>query len=127
MKVLCAAFALALFATAPLPAQSVAGEWDAEIDTPGGPRPFKIVFAVHGDSLSGTVKRPAGEVPLLGSVRGDTVRFAYTIVYNENELTLSVTAKLTGDTMAGTVDFGGAAQEAFRARRSSAPPPGSKP
>lgn len=126
MKVLFATLALALSAAAPVPAQSIAGEWDAEIDTPGGPRPFKIVFAVHGDSLSGTVKRPAGEVPLLGTVRGDTVRFGYTIVYNENELTLTVTAKVTGDTMAGTVDFGGAAQEAFRARRSAAPP-GSNP
>lgn len=97
---------------------SVAGEWDASYNTPGGVRNFKLVFVVKGDSLSGTVKRTAGEVPLTGTIFGDTVRFAYMIEYGGNALDIRIVAKVTGDTMAGTVDFGGAAQEEFSAKRS---------
>ena len=67
--------------------------------------------------MTGTVKRPAGEVPLTGTVKGDTVSFSYTILYNDNPLVLTVTAKLSGDSLTGVVDFGGAAQEEFSAKR----------
>lgn len=96
----------------------VAGEWDASYNTPGGPRSFKLVFIVKGDTLSGTVKRTAGEVPLTGTISGDTVSFAYTIEYSGEALEIRIVAKVTGDTMAGTVDFGGAAQEEFSAKKS---------
>jgi hypothetical protein len=106
-------------------AQSIAGEWDASINTPGGPRSFKIVFEVKGDTLTGTVKREAGDVPLTGTIRDSTVRFSYTVNYNGNPLTLTVTATVTGDSMKGTVDFAGAAEDEFRAQRVAAtrPPP----
>lgn len=107
-----------------LAAQSLAGEWDASYNTPGGVRSFKIVFQVSGDQLTGTVKRQAGDVPLTGTVKGDTVSFSYTIVYNDNPLVLTVTARLQGDLLTGVVDFGGAAQEEFSAKRAArAPPP----
>lgn len=116
---------LASFAalTTPIAAQSVAGEWDASYNTPGGVRTFQLVFQVEGERLTGTVKRQAGDVPLTGLVRGDTVSFSYTIVYNDNPLVLTVTAKLSGDTLEGVVDFGGAAQEEFSAKRASRAPP----
>jgi hypothetical protein len=106
-------------------AQSIAGEWDATINTPGGPRSYKIVFVVNGDSLTGTVKRPAGNVPLTGTIRGTIVKFSYTVIYNDSALELTVTATLTGDTMVGVVDFGGQAEDEFAAKRAATPPPAS--
>jgi hypothetical protein len=105
----------------PVQAPQIAGEWDASYNTPGGPRSFKIVFTVKGDSLSGTVKRSDGEVPLKGTIKGDQVNFSYTIAYNNEALTLTISAKVTGDTMAGTVDFAGMASEEFSARRAKSP------
>ena len=99
----------------------VAGEWDASYNTPGGPRSFKIVFQVKSDSLSGTVKRSDGEVPLKGTIKGDQISFSYTIAYNNEALALTIVAKVTGDTMAGTVDFAGMAQEEFSATRVKSP------
>lgn len=97
---------------------SVAGEWNAGYDTPGGgKRDFKLVFKVAGDTLSGTVKRSSGDVPLSGTVKADTVRFQYAIDYNGNSLTVSVQALVAGDSMKGTVDFAGADQENFWATR----------
>ena len=106
-------------------AQSIAGEWDASFNTPGGTRSFKIVFQVSGDTLTGTVKREAGDVPLLGTIKGTVVRFSYTVEYNGNPLELTITATVTGDSMKGTVDFAGAGEDEFWAKRAvaSRPPP----
>ena len=123
------AIVIALLAAAPgavaSQAPSVAGEWDASYNTPAGPRQFKLIFQVKGDSLTGTVKRPAGDVPLTGKLSGDQVTFSYTVIYNDSPLAITITAKVTGDTMQGTVDFGGAAQDTFSAKRAA--PPGRSP
>jgi hypothetical protein len=108
--------------TAPAAAQSIAGTWDAEMSTPGGVRTFQIVLQVDGNKLSGTVKRSAGDVPLAGTIKGDTVTFTYSINYNDHPLDLTVTAIVAGDLMKGTVDMGGVAQDAFSAKRATAPP-----
>jgi hypothetical protein len=105
-------------------AQSVAGEWTAAMNTPGGVREFGIVFQVHGDSLSGTVKRAAGDVPLSGKVTGETVTFRYVINYGGSDLPLTVTAVVDGDTMRGVIDFNGVAEDEFWAKR-AAPAPAS--
>ena len=114
--------AAALLLGAPSPAvpqqaPKVAGEWNAEMSTPGGVRTFRIVFQVDGDKVTGTVKRPTGDVKLEGSLKGNQLTFAYTVVYNDNPLTLTISVVVDGDTMKGTVDFAGAAQDEFNARR----------
>ena len=124
MKQLLAALAAALTVTTTASAQSLAGEWEATINTPGGPRTFAIVFQVEGERVSGTVKRPAGEVPLTGTIKADTVQFSYTVIYNDNPLLLTVLAKLEGDSLTGTIDFGGAAQDEFSAKRAKKAPQG---
>ena len=115
---LLAALLLSPSATNPISqAAAIAGEWDAEMTTPGGVRSFKIVFQVEGEKLTGTVKRAAGDVPLTGTIKGDTVRFSYSVLYNDNALELTMVAVVSGDTMKGTVDFAGAGQYLFSARR----------
>ena len=98
-------------------APSIAGEWDATMNTPGGARTFKIVFQVSGEVVTGTVKRTAGDVALTGTIKGNELKFSYTIDYNGTPLIISMTALVDGDTMKGTVDFGGAAQDDFSAKR----------
>jgi hypothetical protein len=97
--------------------QSVAGTWDAGMNTPGGSSAFKILFQQRGDSVTGTVYRSSGEVPLAGTMKGDTLRFAYLISYNENSIRVAMVARVAGDSMVGFVEFNGAAQDAFWARR----------
>jgi hypothetical protein len=124
MRTLCSALALgALLLSSPAAAQSVAGEWDASMETPGGTRTFKILFEVRGDSLFGTVRRPAGDSPLAGIIQEDSVRFSYVISYNNNDLLMTVVAAVRGDTMTGIVDMNGVAQEPFAARRAERPQP----
>ena len=86
--------------------KSVAGEWDAAMETPGGVRNFKIVFKVDGEKLTGTVKRSDGDLPLQGTVKGADLSFAYTIQYNGHDLEMDMTGKVTGDAISGSVSFG---------------------
>lgn len=93
------------------------GEWDATMDTPGGARSFKVVLQVDGEKVTGTVKRPAGDAPLTGTLKGDTLTFSYSITYNENTLLLTVVALVKGNSFAGTVDFNGNGEAAFSATK----------
>lgn len=97
-------------------ADGVAGEWDVVYNTPGGPRPFKLVLSVDGEKLTGTAKRPNGDVPVEGTIKGDVITFAYTINYGGNALTLTFSGKVTGDKMAGNVIIG-STQEDWSATR----------
>jgi hypothetical protein len=94
----------------------VAGEWDVVYNTPGGPRPFKLVLSVDGEKVTGTAKRPNGDVPVEGTIKGDVITFAYTINYGGNALTLTFSGKVTGDKMAGSVIIG-STQEDWSATR----------
>ncbi|MDM7922620.1 MAG: hypothetical protein QUS14_10010 [Pyrinomonadaceae bacterium] len=98
---------------------SVAGGWEGTFNTPGGARPFKVVFNVEGEKLTGTVKRQNGDVPLTGTIKGDDISFSYTISYGDNALTLFFTGKVSGDTMGGNVSFGGNADDSWSAKRVS--------
>lgn len=97
-------------------AEGAAGEWDVVYNTPGGPRPFKLVLNVDGEKVTGTAKRPNGDVPVEGTIKGDAITFAYTINYGGNALTLTFSGKVTGDKMAGTVIIG-STQEDWSATR----------
>ncbi len=101
---------------------TVAGEWDASMNTPGGARPFGLVFKVDGEKVTGTVKRNDGELPVQGTIKGSDLTFSYTINYNGHDLVLTFTGKVTGDTIKGNVDFGGNGGDEWNAKRAAAKP-----
>ncbi len=111
-----------LFLAVPSAAQSIAGEWEASMETPGGTMSAsRVIFKVDGEKVTGTVKRAAGDAPLTGTIVGDTLRFAYTIEYNGNAFGMAVVALVTGNTMRGNINFGGQAEAAWTAARVPAP------
>lgn len=117
MKKFFCALAFSLLAVATASAQSITGEWDASMNTPGGVRSFRILFKQDGEKLTGTVKREAGDAPLEGTVTGNNVKFAYSISYGGNPITLTMTAVVAGDEMKGQVDIASQMQDAFSAKR----------
>ena len=102
---------------------SVAGEWDAAMSTPGGVRNFKIIFKVDGEKVTGTVKRADGDLPLQGTIKGSDLNFAYAIQYNGHDLVLTLTGKVAGDAINGSVSFGGQADDEWSAKRTPAAKP----
>lgn len=102
---------------------SVAGEWDAVFNTPGGPRPFKLILQVDGEKLTGTAKRSNGDVPITGTIKGNNITFSYTVSYNDNNLTLIYTGTVKGDSMSGVVAFNETASDEWSAKRTPAAKP----
>lgn len=100
----------------------VAGEWDAEFNTPGGPQPLKLIIKVDGEKISGTAKRSRGDVALTGTIKGDDIVFSYTVEYNGNAVTLTFAGKVKGDSMGGTVSFNDSASDEWSAKRVAAKP-----
>jgi hypothetical protein len=124
MRRLIVAVALSLAVVSPALAQSLTGDWDGSMNTPGGPRAVKLVFKQEGEKLTGTVKRESGDVPLEGTVVGNAVRFSYQINYGGSPITMTVTTTLAGEEMKGQVDIAGQVQEAFSAKRGAPATPG---
>ena len=112
-------FVVALLVSSAFGQTSVAGDWDGSFNTPGGARPFKLILKVDGEKLSGTVKRANGNVALTGTIKGDVINFSYTINYGGNDLTLIYSGKVAGDSMSGTVSFGGQAEDTWSAKRAA--------
>jgi hypothetical protein len=111
-------FALALTITASAQ-KSIAGEWDATFNTPGGPQPLTLLFKVDGEKITGTAKRSRGDVPISGTIKGDDISFAYSIDYNGNPVTITFTGKVKGDTMGGSVSFNDTAGDDWSAKRAA--------
>ena len=100
-------------------AKSIAGTWKATVTLPnGGGGAPTLTFAVKGDSVSGTVKRPSGEeFPLRGTIKGKDLTYSYSIPGDSQEILVTVKATVMGDSLSGTMDFGGRATGQLSAKR----------
>jgi hypothetical protein len=109
-------FTLALLATVNVAAQSpAAGDWAVAMNTPGGVRNFTVALKVDGETLTGEIKE--NKTPLKGTAKGSDVQFGYTVNYNGNDLAITMTGKIEGDAIKGTVSFGGMAEDEWSAKR----------
>jgi hypothetical protein len=111
------AFALAQSGTG---SSGAAGDWDVALNTPGGVRNLKATFKIEGEKLTGSIKGERGDLPIEGSVKGKEIKFSYTVKYMDNDLLITMTGNLEGDTIKGAVDFNGFAQDEWSAKRASA-------
>ena len=99
-------------------AKSIAGTWNATVKLPNGGGNPTITFAVKGDSVSGTVKRPSGdEFPLRGTIKGKDLTYSYSIPGDSQAILVTVKATVMGDSLSGTMDFGGQATGQLTAKR----------
>src|SRR5436190_12607296 len=83
---------------------SLTGEWAMEFTTPrGGRSEYTLYLTQEGPRLTGHLTSEFGETPVKGSVNGEDVKLAWTIMENGKPLDISVTAKAKGDSMSGTI------------------------
>ena len=62
-------------------------------------------------------------MPIERTVSGSNVKFAYSINYLGNPVTISITAAVAGEEMKGQVDIASQMQDVFTAKRVAAPKP----
>jgi len=121
MRTLAAVLAVALLVVAPAAAQStLTGEWAIAFVSPnGGQDDYTLYLTQEGPRLSGHLTSQYGETPVKGTVNGDDVKLTWTTVENRKPIELSVTAKVKGESMTGTIRIGDVGQGPFSAERTS--------
>jgi hypothetical protein len=108
------AFSLAAFAA------DVTGKWIAELPGRGGTHHATAFnFKVDGAKLTGTVgNQVTGEADIMdGKVDGDNISFKEVLHFNGNEITLSYSGVIKGDTIEMERDAGPGARQRFTAKK----------
>lgn len=97
---------------------SLTGEWAMSFTTPrGGRSEFTLYMTQEGPRLTGHLTSEYGETPVKGSVNGDDVKLAWSIMENGKPMDISVTAKAKGDSINGTIKLGAVGEGVFTAER----------
>jgi len=101
-----------------------AGAWDLTMNTPNGPVKFRAQLTVEGETLTGELKREggggAGGLAVKGTAKGAAVEFGYTVKFQDNDLQITMTGTVNGDTVKGTVSFGGFVEDEWSGTRAAA-------
>ena len=72
-------FVVSLFAVSIGFAQDINGKWKGQMESPNGPMELVFNFTTAGDTLTGTVESPMGELPFSkGKISGKTFSFDVT-------------------------------------------------
>ena len=99
-------------------AADVTGKWTAEVPGRGGSQTTTFNFKVDGAALTGTVANQRGDSPISnGKVDGDKILFSQVLSFNGNDITLSYTGVVKGDTIEITREAGGRGGQTFTATK----------
>ena len=98
MKILGAFFLSAVLALA----ADITGTWTANVVLSAGGGSPKLEFKQTGETLTGTYHGQFGDAAIKGTVKGDKVEFAF----GTDQASAKYTGTITGNKMAGTVEYG---------------------
>jgi hypothetical protein len=101
----------------------VAGEWAITVESPQGTANPSVVFKQDGETLSGTYKGRFGETALKGTVKGNDIKFSFTISPQGQDLVIEYAGAVDGDTMKGKAKFGEYGEGNFTAKKKAADAP----
>ena len=109
----------AITATAQRMFADVSGKWTFTVDAPNGQTNSLATFKQEGEALTGTLEiEQMGTRPLTGSVKGDTIRFAFTIDMGGQIAEIQSTGVLKDkDSLAGQMELAGMGAFPFSAKR----------
>ncbi|NDJ12816.1 MAG: hypothetical protein EBY17_16725 [Acidobacteriia bacterium] len=98
-------------------AADVTGKWTAEIPGGRGPQATTFTFKADGAKLEGTVANQRGETPITdGKVDGDKISFVQVMNVQGNEMKMTYTGVVKGDSIEITRE-GGRGPATFTAKK----------
>ena len=115
------AIAFTIFALTALGAD-VTGKWTAQFDTQIGLQKYTYDFKVDGSKLTGVAKGGTADHPVEseikdGKVNGDEISFTEIFKFEDNDIRIEYTGKVTDDEIKFTRKVGDFATEEFVAKR----------
>lgn len=112
-------FAFGLLNVAPLFAQAtnVTGEWTFNVQTDQGGGTPTITFKQDGEKLTGTYAGQLGNADLTGTVKGDAIKFSFTIDAQGQQAPVNYEGTVEKNTMKGKLDIAGMINGTFTATK----------
>ena len=95
------------------------GVWHLQIETPQGTGTPTFTFKQEGENLTGQYKGMFGESPVTGTLKGAAIAFSVKVKAQDQDMTISYSGTVEGDTMKGKVSFGDAGEGAFTGKRAA--------
>ena len=116
-----ALLAVALAVPAVAAAQAdVSGPWEVTIDSPQGAMTVDADLKQNGEALTGMITSPMGNVELKGTFKNNELAFSYSVPMQGQNLDITMTGKLAGDTIDGLVAIAGLGEVPWKAKRKTA-------
>ncbi len=105
--------------TAAAPSVTATVTWHLQIETGQGTGTPTFTFKQDGEILSGQYKGMFGEAPVTGTLKGAAITFSVKVKAQDQDMTITYTGTIEGDTMKGKVGFGDAGDGTFTGKRSA--------
>jgi len=121
-----AALACTLTVATPLFAQDadILGNWDVTVTTGPGPETSApLVLKKDGEQIVGTFSSPQGDQSVEAAVKEKAVTIWFSVRTQNGPISITMNGTAEGDTMKGSMDFGGRGQGQWRARRAASSQP----
>ena len=99
------------------PKIDVSGTWDVSVETPQGTMALTSTFKQDGEKLTGTQSSQMGDMSLEGTIKGADIAFAIVIDMQGQQMTINYIGKVDGETMSGTIEFGGMGSSTWTAKK----------
>jgi hypothetical protein len=93
-------------AVAAKPAANISGTWALSVETPMGARDMKLTATQSGETLTGVIASPRGDMPITGTVKGNAVAFMMKVNAQGMDMQIDYAGTVEGDSMKGTAKFG---------------------
>lgn len=112
-------FAVGLLIPAYLGAQAtnVTGDWAFTVETDQGGGTPAITFKQDGEKLTGKYVGQLGSADLTGTVKGNAIRFTFTIDVQGQNAPVTYDGTVEKNTMKGKLDIGGMVNGTFTATK----------
>ena len=112
-----AAFVIGSFAPLMGQGANITGDWTFTVQTDMGAGTPAITFKQDGEKLTGKYNGQLGAADLTGTVKGNDVKFTFTIDVQGQQAPVSYAGTVEKNTMKGTLDIGGMATGTFTATK----------
>lgn len=117
LKALALAFAVLSVAPAAPYAQGIDGVWEVSLETPQGPMTVEATLKQDGETVTGQLVSPMGALDIKGKLVADTLSFAYSVPVQDQTIEITMTGKVAGDSMSGSINFAGLGEATWTAKR----------
>lgn len=95
----------------------VSGKWNITVQMGGNALPLTGTFKQDGETVTGSITTPVGELPVTGTMVGNTLKLQFTAQTPQGDMAVSMTGELGPDGLSGKSSVPGLGESDWSAKR----------